>query len=66
MTGIVEILVYVAIFATVAALVIGIGGFGAGGKFNTKHGNRMMRLRILFQAIAVILILLLVYLNSGG
>jgi ABC-type dipeptide/oligopeptide/nickel transport system permease subunit len=66
MTGIVEILVYVAIFATVAALVIGIGGFGAGGKFNAKHGNRMMRLRILFQAIAVILILLLVYLNSGG
>jgi len=45
----------------------GIGGFGAGGAFNAKYGNKMMRLRILFQFIAVVLFLGYLYLrNQGG
>lgn len=36
-----------------AILVTGIGGFVRGGDFNRKHGNRMMRWRLIAQAIAV-------------
>ncbi|KIC21209.1 twin transmembrane helix small protein [Leisingera sp. ANG-Vp] len=52
--------------AVVLALVIGIGGFGKGGEFNRKNANKMMRLRILFQFIAVVLLLAYIYLQSQG
>jgi len=59
-------IIVLAIVAVVVVLAIGLGGFVAGGEFNRKYGNKMMRLRILFQAIAVALILLYVFLRSQG
>ena len=50
------ILILIALFAVVAVLAVGIGGFGLGGSFNAKNGNRMMRWRIIAQAIAIALI----------
>ena len=47
-------------------LMIGIGGFGRGGEFNRKYSNKLMRMRILAQFIAVILILLFVWIARGG
>ncbi|SLN60143.1 hypothetical protein PSA7680_03155 [Pseudoruegeria aquimaris] len=47
-------------------LMIGIGGFARGGDFNRKHANRIMRYRIIAQAVAVALILLFVYLRRSG
>lgn len=58
------ILILVAMFAVVVILMTGIGGFGIGGKFNAKHGNRMMRWRIIAQAIAIALILLFVWVRG--
>jgi len=55
-----------AMAAVVVALVIGIGGFGKGGEFNRKNANKMMRLRILFQFVAVVLLLSYIYLQSRG
>ena len=55
-----------AMAAVVVVLMIGIGGFAKGGKFNAKYGNKMMQLRILMQFIAVLLILAYVYLRSTG
>lgn len=60
------IVMVAAMFAVVIVLLVGIGGFAAGGKFNAKYGNKMMQLRILMQAIAIALILLFVYLRSHG
>lgn len=57
----------IVVLATISVafiLAIGLGGFVAGGEFNRKYGNRLMRLRILFQAIAVALILLYVFLRN--
>ncbi len=45
---------------TVLALVIGLVAFSRGGDFNQKYGNRMMKFRIIFQAVAVVLGLTLV------
>ena len=47
-------------------LMIGIGGFGRGGEFNRKYSNKLMRMRILAQFVAVVLILLFVWLARGG
>lgn len=47
-------------------LMIGIGGFGKGGEFNRKYGNRLMRYRIIAQAVAVALILAFIALRSMG
>ena len=60
------VLVVIAILAVVVVLIIGIGGFGKGGEFNHKYANKMMRLRIATQAIAVGLIVLYVYLRQGS
>lgn len=59
-------IVVLAIISVVVVLAIGLAGFAAGGDFNRKYGNKLMRLRILFQAIAVGLILLLIYMRSQG
>ena len=59
----------IAAFASLAVLVIlmiGIGGFAKGGDFNRKHANRIMRYRIIAQAIAVALILVFVFLRGRG
>ena len=59
----------IAAFACLAVLVIlmiGIGGFAKGGEFNRKHANRIMRYRIIAQAVAVALILLFVALRGAG
>ena len=56
------IIVILAMAAVAIILMIGIGGFGRGGEFNRKYANKLMRLRIFAQFIAVLLILLFVYL----
>ena len=59
----------IAAFACLGVLVIlmiGIGGFAKGGDFNRKHANRIMRYRIIAQAVAVALILISVLVRSWG
>jgi hypothetical protein len=46
--------------------MVGIGGFAKGGDFNRKHANRIMRYRIIAQAVAVALIVAFAYLHSRG
>jgi hypothetical protein len=60
------VLVVLAIAAVVIVLAIGLGGFAAGGEFNRKYGNKLMRLRILFQLIAVGFILLYIFMRGQG
>lgn len=57
--------VLLAVLVVLAILATGIGGFARGGEFNRKHGNRMMRWRIIAQAVAVALILLFLWMRSG-
>jgi hypothetical protein len=39
--------------ATLVTLGVGIVGMGQGGEFNRRYSNKLMRLRVLFQALAV-------------
>lgn len=59
-------IVIIAILAVFVVLMIGLGGFMHGGEFNRKYANKIMRWRIILQAIAVALILIFVALRGGG
>ena len=56
----------IACIVVVAILAIGIGGFAQGGEFNRKYGNKLMRLRIAAQFVAILLILAVIALRGNG
>jgi len=59
-------LVIIAILIVLVVLVIGLGAFTKGGEFNRKYANKLMRYRIIAQAVAIGLILLFVALRKSG
>jgi hypothetical protein len=65
MNGFLAFLIPAAIVLTAIVLIIGVAGFARGGEFNKKHGNKLMRLRILFQAVAIVLICIAIYASRG-
>jgi Hypoxia induced protein conserved region len=52
-------LLLIAMLATLGALVVGLAGFFQGGEFNRKYSNKLMQARVVLQAIAVLLLLML-------
>ncbi|MEM7072434.1 MAG: twin transmembrane helix small protein [Pseudomonadota bacterium] len=58
------ILMAIAMIATVAVLATGLYAMIRGGDFNAKWSNKLMRLRILVQGIAVLLFMLGLWLRS--
>ena len=54
-----------AVFATLVVLVIGLISFAMNGPFYQKHANHLMRFRILFQGLAVLLLGLSVWLMGN-
>ena len=55
------IVILLAVGAVVVVLMLGLGGFAGGGAFNKRNSNKLMRLRIAAQFVAVVLILAYVY-----
>ena len=52
-------------------MVAGILGWGIltmarGGTYNVKNSNRIMRYRVIFQALALVVILILMWLRKDG
>ncbi|SFL20234.1 twin transmembrane helix small protein [Shimia haliotis] len=56
----------VACLGVLVILMIGVGGFAKGGEFNRKYANKLMRMRLAAQFIAVLLILAFVLFRNGG
>jgi hypoxia induced protein len=52
------ILLVIAMFATLGVLIVGLAGFFQGGEFNRKYGNKLMQARVALQAVAVLLLLI--------
>ena len=65
MSNLIGFLFGVAVFATLIVLVIGLISFAMNGSFYQKHANHLMRLRVLFQGLAVILLGALVWLMGN-
>lgn len=60
------VIALVACLAVLGVLLFGVGSFARGGDFNRKYANKIMRWRIVAQAIAVALILLAVWALRAG
>jgi hypothetical protein len=58
------ILIPISVAAVVIVLATGIYSMAKGGEFNRKYSNKLMRLRILLQFVAILIIMLAVYLAS--
>ena len=64
-----SILFIISIIACLVVLIIlmfGIGSFAKGGNFGKKYSNKLMRWRIIAQALAVLLIIAFVYFEKRG
>lgn len=55
MSGVFTILMIVAMMATLGVVIIGVISMARGGTFNRRNANRLMRLRVALQAIALLL-----------
>lgn len=66
MSTFVFFLIPIGLFATAAVLGVGIYALAKGGAFNKEHSNRLMRLRIIAQAITIGLMMLFLFLVGNG
>ena len=60
------IVILLVCFGVVVILAMGLGSFDKGDKDSAIRSNKMMRYRIIAQAVAVALIALFVFLSSNG
>ena len=60
-----KVLVGIALVVTVGALVAGVVAMARGGSFNARWGNKLMRLRVLAQGVAVALLAVLAAVMYG-
>lgn len=57
---------FIALGAVVVTLGLGVYGMARGGEFNQKYGNRLMRLRVILQGVALLLFILAAALAHKG
>jgi len=55
MSGIAIVLMVIAMGVTLAVLFAGLFTMAKGGEFDRKHSNKLMRWRIMAQAVALVL-----------
>lgn len=55
------ILILVALGATVVSLFLGLNSMERGGEYDQSHGTRYMAMRVGFQALTVVLLLVALY-----
>ena len=65
MSDTLTILLFVAMGITLVVLFTGLISMARGGEFDRKNSNRLMRLRVLFQGIAVLIFILLAFVFKG-
>jgi Hypoxia induced protein conserved region len=53
MTSLLPYLIALGALATLAVLAMGIFSMFKGGPFNARHGNRLMRFRVVAQAVTI-------------
>lgn len=58
------ILVLLALVATVVSLALGINSMAHGGEYDQGHSTRFMSMRVGFQAITLVLLMLALYFST--
>ena len=57
-----QIILILFMVGTLAVVVIGVIAMAVNGKLNKNHSNKLMRLRVLFQAIAILVFVVIIWL----
>ena len=60
--GTMQIILILFMAITLAIVVVGVIAMAVNGKLNKNHSNKLMRLRVLFQAIAILVFVIIVWL----
>ena len=66
MSSILFIITIITCLVVLIILMFGIGSFAKGGNFGKKYSNKLMRWRIIAQAVAILLIIAFVYFKKRG
>ena len=61
-----KIILLVALGLVAVILAWGVLTMARGGEYNVKNSNRIMRYRIIFQAIALLVIMVLIWMLQGA
>jgi Hypoxia induced protein conserved region len=59
-----KIVVLAALAVTLGILLVGVMGMARGGEFNRKYGNKLMRMRVIAQFTALLLMALFAWLST--
>ena len=62
---ILQIILVVFMAGALGAVIIGVIAMAVNGKLNKNHSNKLMRLRVLFQAIAVLVFVIIIWLSRN-
>ena len=60
-----QIILVLFMAGALGAVVIGVIAMAVNGKLNKNHCNKLMRLRVLFQAIAVLVFVIIIWLSRN-
>ena len=63
--GTMQIILVLFMAATLAVVVIGVVAMAINGKLNKNHSNKLMRIRVLFQAVAVLVFVIIIWLSRN-
>ncbi len=61
MSNFLFVLLVIAMIGTLGVLFFGLFSMARGGEFNKRNANKLMRLRVLMQFVAVVLFVLLIF-----
>jgi len=64
MTNFLPYFLFIAMGATLLVLVIGVVSFAKHGEFYQRNSNYLMRLRVLFQGVALAVLAAIVYVST--
>ena len=60
------IVLVICLLSLVSVLVWGVVTMGIGGEYNSKWSNKIMRYRVLLQAIALLVFVVILAISSGN
>ena len=59
------LLIPISFLAVVGVLGVGLYGMFKGGEFNKKYSNKMMRMRITLQFVALVILMTTLWISTG-
>jgi hypothetical protein len=59
------LLIPISFLAVVGVLSVGLYGMFKGGEFNKKYSNKMMRMRITLQFLALVILMTTLWISTG-